>query len=354
MEQKCFMLTSSLLYPNLYAILVGPPGVGKSRTIRVARNLVRTLCGTDRSQLHLAPDSMTGASLTDALVEARRDIVGYGDKETLTFNSLLLMPDELSDFMKVYDEALIGKLTKFYDVDPYTETRVVGKISRVIESSQLSMIAGSTTSHLLNKIPEWAWDQGFFSRTVLIYAQDRQLEDDIFSTDIRDPGELAHDIKAIFALQGQFNLTEPFRNAINDWRRKGELPKPSHPRFEHYNTRRLAHLLKLSMVSSADKSDNLTITVQDFERALGWLTEAETTMPQLFGAATSVDSKIIDEALHFMGDKEMSMHKLTRFLAGKIPASQVKWILDVMEGGGMMKVTKIDRIGLKHYRRMES
>src|SRR5262249_8514830 len=71
LEQKCFMLTTSLLYPNLYAIIVGPPGVGKSRTIRAARDLIRPLCGTDRTQLHLAPKSMTGASLTDALVEAR-------------------------------------------------------------------------------------------------------------------------------------------------------------------------------------------------------------------------------------------------------------------------------------------
>lgn len=353
MEQKCFMLTKSLLFPNLYAIIVGPPGVGKSRTIRVARNLVRPLCGGDRTQLHLAPDSMTGASLTDALVESRRDIPGYGDKATLTFNSMLLMPDELSDFMKVYDEALIGKLTKFYDIDPYTETRVVGKISRVIENSQLSMIAGSTTSHLLNKIPEWAWDQGFFSRTILIYAQDRLFEDDIFSSELRDTGELAHDLKCIFSLQGQFGLTDEYRQSTNEWRRRGELPKPSHPRFEHYNTRRLAHLLKLSMVSSADRGDDLTINQGDFERALAWLTEAEATMPRIFGTATSIDARVIDDTLHFIGDKELPGPRITRFIAGKVPQTQVISMMKVLEEGGMIRMTKTDRTGIKHYRRGE-
>jgi len=352
MEQKCFMLTSSYLYPNLYAIIVGPPGVGKSRTIRVARNLVRPICGVERECFHLAPDNMTGASLTDALVKARRDLPNY-DKPPLIFNSMFLMPDELSDFMTEYNPALIGKLTKFFDVDPYTETRSTGDISRVIENSQLSMICGSTTSHLLTKIPEWAWDQGFFSRTILIYAHCREFEEDIFAQEIRDTTELAHDLTCIFSLQGQFKLTDGYRDAVNEWRRKGELPQPSHKRFEHYNTRRLAHVLKLSMVSSADRGDDLEIVEGDFMRGLGWLIEAEATMPQIFDTATSIDAKVIDDALYFIGDKEMPEPRVRRHLSQKIPAKEVKAIMDILESGMYVKVTKVDRQGIKYYRRSE-
>jgi len=294
---------------------------------------------------------MTGASLTDALVAARRDIPRYGEEGALTFNSLFLMPDELSDFMKVYDESLIGKLTKFYDVDPYTETRVTGSITRIIESSQLSMIAGSTPSHLLTKIPEYAWEQGFFSRTILVYAEERRLEDDIFAAELRDTGKLAHDLKCIFSLQGQFKLSDEFRAAVNDWRRKGELPRPGHPRFKNYCARRLGHVLKLSMVSSADRSDDLRLELRDWERALGWLHEAESTMPGIFGTATSIDAGVIDEALHYIGAGEVNSHRLTRWLSMKIPAFQVKTIIATMEDGGMISVTKVDKMGLKTYRR---
>lgn len=353
MEQKCFMLTSTYLYPNLYAIIVGPPGVGKSRTIRVARNLLRPLSGAETSTLHLAPDSMTGASLTDALVEAKRVITTSWDGEGgQSFNSMVLMPDELSDFMKVYDEALIGKLTKFYDVDPYIETRVVGKIQRVIENSQLNMIAGSTTGHLLQKIPEWAWSQGFFSRTILIFGLERELNEDIFTEELRGSEHLAHDIKCIFTLHGQFRLDAEFREAVNAWRKQGELPRPTHPRFEHYCTRRLAHLLKLSMVSSADRNDSLRVELQDYHRARAWLEEAEREMPRVFGHATSVDSTVLAEALHFIGDKEVSDKRLRRFLGDKIPAHSVSSIVDQLEKSGMVDVTKRDKLsGMAYYRR---
>ena len=295
---------------------------------------------------------MTGASLTDALAQARRDIVDY-KSGTTTFNSMFLMPDELSDFMKVYDESLIGKLTKFYDVDPYIETRAVGKISRIIENSQLSMIAGCTTSHLLTKIPEWAWDQGFFSRTVLIYAAERKLRDDMFEFETRDTEALSNDLKCIFSLSGQFVLSDPYRTAINNWRRKGEYPKPTHKRFENYNARRLAHLFKLSMVSSADRGDDLVLEVHDLERALGWLEEAENEMPGIFGVATSVDSRVIDDTLFFIGDKEITEQRLVRFISGKVPAYSVKSIMDVLINGGMIKMTKADRSGSKWFKKID-
>ena len=70
----------------------------------------------------------------------------------------------------------------------------------------------------------------------------------------------------------------------------GEPPVPDHPKLIHYITRRRTHLYKLSMVASIDRSNALSLTQDDFNKALGWLIEAELTMPDIFKAgSTSVD-----------------------------------------------------------------
>ena len=49
--------TSSELYPNLYVFIVGNPGVGKNRIIRVAKRYMQEI-----PEFHFAPTSLTGAA----------------------------------------------------------------------------------------------------------------------------------------------------------------------------------------------------------------------------------------------------------------------------------------------------
>ena len=46
-------------------------------------------------------------------------------------------------------------------------------------------------------------------------------------------------------------------------------PEPTHPKLRHYNTRRFAHLLKLSMIACVDRTDVLKLDVEDFNKQ--WL-----------------------------------------------------------------------------------
>src|SRR4051812_33732984 len=57
---------SRTLYPNMYCLLVGGPGVGKTESIREVRNLWGIL-----KELKVAPSSVSRASLVDALWKAK-------------------------------------------------------------------------------------------------------------------------------------------------------------------------------------------------------------------------------------------------------------------------------------------
>src|SRR5882672_4022867 len=77
MERKVWATTTKgMLYPNMYVLIIGPAGTGKSLAIIAARSFLETIedpSGT--TGIHLAPTSMTMASLVDELVEAKRIVL---------------------------------------------------------------------------------------------------------------------------------------------------------------------------------------------------------------------------------------------------------------------------------------
>ena len=347
LEQKVFLQTSAPLYPNLYIFLVGHPGVGKTRTIMSAAKFYRQL-----PEPHLAPTSMSMASLVDSLVDAKRTVINLPNPP-LEYNSMLICADELSAFMHKFDDEIIGGLTTFYDVTaPYSQRRRGNDLRILIKHPQLSILSGTTPSNLIKFMPENAWDQGFTSRVLMVFSDERIVSDDFFAATERDlPSDMLHDLNLINSLSGQFSATEDYRDAINNWRKLGQPPVPNHPKLLHYNTRRLAHLLKLSMVAAVDCGNQLLLTKEIFNRAMGWLLEAEVHMPDIFKAGgTGADSKAMDEIYHYVLASDLrrtgvAEHKLVNFARERVPAHSVMRVLEVMERSGMLRHIANDKAG---------
>jgi len=351
LEQKVWFTTSAQLFPNLYTFLIGHPGVGKTRTITAASKFIMEL-----PEPHIAPTSMTMASMTDCLVESKRSIHRLPDPP-LEYNSMYIMADELSAFMHEYNLEMIGGLTTFYDVValPYGQYRRGKEIKIRIKRPQLSILVGSTPSNLVKFIPEIAWDQGFCSRVILIYSDERPMMD-IFENPFRElPPDMVHDLKMINGLVGGFRAEIQYRKEVNDWRASGLPPTPTHPKLSHYNTRRLTHLLKLSMIASIDRDNELILTVDDFNTAKGWLLEAESYMSDIFQAgAPGADAKAMDEIVHYIRAVDMGKgvaeHKINKFAADRVPLHTLWRIVNIMESTGMIKAVSIDtKTGTKNW-----
>jgi hypothetical protein len=283
------------MYPNLYVILVGHPGVGKTRTIIEAEDYLRQL-----PDFHVAPVSLTFASLVDKLVKSKRLIVRLPD-DPLEYNTMFISADELGAFMHKYDNEMISGLSHFYDVRVYEQERRTKDLSLKILRPQLNMLCGSTPSNLIQFMPDGAWEQGFTSRLNLIFSDERIIVDDFAPRISNHNAGLECDLRIINSLTGEFEVTNDYREAINNWRALGEVPVPSHPKLIHYVTRRRAHLYKLSMISVVDRSNSLILTNDDFNRAMGWLLEMEEGLPEIFKAgAGGADGQAIDEIVYFV------------------------------------------------------
>lgn len=300
------------------------------------------------------------ASLVDHMAEAKRIIIQLPD-DPLEYNTLTIVADELSAFMHEYDNGLIAGLTKFYDCSEYSQGRRVGDIRIKIERPQLTILSGSTPSNLIHFLPDWAWEQGFTSRVFLIYADDKPLID-VFGTKFRPmPADMVHDLEIIAKLHGEFGWTEEWREAMHNWKVNkfsieidGQvLGPPSHPKLKHYCSRRFAHMIKLSMISCVDRQNRLLMEKEDFNRALGWLIEAELEMPKIFEiGAGSEDSKAMDEILHYIrAAGEVSEARIVSFARTRVRfAVNIPRLIGVMEQGGMIYHSGNDRLGLKLFK----
>lgn len=344
MEQKVWLKTSSPLYPNLYVFLVAHPGVGKTRTVRAVKQYV-----TELPEPHIAPTSVTAASLVDSLVKAKRTLIRIPEGP-LEYNSLLIAADELTAFMHKYDDEMIGVLSAFYDNDVYGQHRRGNEIRIQIKSPQINILSGTTPSNLIKFLPENAWEQGFTSRIILVFSDERTIGDDFAEHDTSLNKDIIHDLKAINSLMGEFKVTEDYRNAVNNWRALGERPVPNHPKLIHYATRRRVHLYKLSMVAAVDRSDTLLLTRDDFNRAMGWLLEAEQAMPDIFKAgAGGADGKAMEEIHHFVQMTEMATKSavpqrlIINFARERLPIHSVTRVIEIMEQSGMIMVHGRDR-----------
>lgn len=353
LEQKVWVQTSSPMYPNLYTFLAGPPGVGKSRIIDVARDLIDFL-----PDPYIAPTSVNAASIIDAISECKRSlsITTSSPSGPITtsheYNSMAILVGEFGTFMSQYDDDLMAILTDFYNVRPYGQRRRGGQLKITIPRPQLNILIGTTPSNLMKFMPENAWGQGFASRILFIYSDQKDIVDDFAPRPDIITTDLIHDLGIINRLVGQFSVTPEYQSDVNRWREADENhpAKPTHPRLQHYNSRRKEHLYRLSMVSAIDRGDHLILDHNDFVRGLGWLIEAEQFMPRIFDGSGSADSAVMDEVWHLVHRSgPLGEGQIIRYIRQRVPAFAVAKILEVMVQSSMLKVLATNRQGVRTF-----
>jgi len=352
LERKVWVRTGlGPLYPNMYVVLCGPPGTGKTAiTSLVHKFLIQLADGTDKG-FQLGSSSVNFASLIDELILAKRDIVRLDlDPNRYEFNSLTIISNELGVLLPEYDQFMMPKLTDLWDCHPYSERRRGRKEQDRVDRPQLNLLAACTPSYLTSTLPQGAWDQGFLSRTMIVFSTEtpsRELFSELTMTQTLSDA-LIHDLKFIFNPDNTFGgmkFDESARDAIEKWHRAGGKPQPEHPKLMHYLTRRTAHLIKLCVVASIARGNDLIITREDFDEALGWLLEMEIYLGDIFKSmGQGGDNQVIQECwYHFAreytqaGGKSIPEPKVIAFLSQRLPAHSVVRVLDIMIRAGMLK-----------------
>jgi len=346
LERKVWVVTrGSPVYPNLFVILAANPGVGKSEITWRVRQHWGQIEGH-----HLASSSVTKASMMDELAEAsRRWVTNDPQNPVDSFNSLKICVNELGVFITAYDNEFISTMTDLWDCKDYSETRRSSKKKDPIQLAkvQLNMLAAGTPSYLNHMLPEGAWDQGFMSRTIIVFSGEI-IKKSLFGDHGVDQS-MAEQVQAELDrkanLYGEMGFTEESKDLLNNFLYTvADETAPQHPRLMAYNVRRVVHLLKLCMVASVCRSDELVIRAEDYQVALDWLLEAEATMPEIFKAMSQGGAgQVMNDAWYYLVQlyaKENSpilIHRLIQFLQERIPAHSIQSTIEMMEKGKMIE-----------------
>jgi hypothetical protein len=340
LERKVWMRSAGqFLYPNLYVLLVAPPGVGKSFAMMEARELLAQAGNTN-----LAPASMTGKGLVDELLsESAQKKFTYKQKVHF-FRSTNIIISELGTMLKEYDLQQTSILNDLFDCGAVYQERTRGGGYLQIERPHVSIMAGTQPAYLAKIFPEAAFGMGLTSRVLMIYSNETVVPQ-IFKEEVK-PAELRTKtvgvLKVLGELAGQYVIEDSTKTLIQDWINAGAPPKPTHHRLQHYNARRVLHCLKLTMIFGALYHGDLIITDEAFLAARASLLEFEKEAPKIFlDMVSDSDVALLKELESFLLRKyratkaPVKENELYSFLSGRIPAWQIKALIETFSKSKM-------------------
>lgn len=349
LERRVWLQNSQgSVIPNFYIMLVAPPGVGKQVIDRV-KDLWRDTKepGTKTPAFHVAPDSMTKASLIDTLAKAKKMTLPP-EGGPIFMHPLLVPAEEFSVLLPAYDMEYVGTLNALWNNKAsHHEVRRTGAKQDVnIENPYLTILGGAQPAWLASIFPEDAWATGLGRRVIMVYSSVTPWKD--VWADYDDRPDLRASILARLGLLskafGRMHIERAAMEALVGWDRDGRKPEPTHAKLSSYNTTRYFQLTKLAIVSAASRGELFggepkpAVRVEDIARAKEWLLGAEAVMPDVFRAMTGKSDRDVIDELHLWTHGVWLKNRapiegslIRQFLLDRVPHDKIESILELAD-----------------------
>jgi hypothetical protein len=294
------------VYPNMFVVLVGPPGARKTVAIRIATKLL-----SGNPDIHISADSTTMQALVKAMKDAQETVAFKQDENSLEFHTpLTIVSEELSVFLGKENHALLSFLTNLYDCQDKWEYRTKNMGTDVLHGTWLNMLAATTPAWLSGSIPLTAIGGGFTSRIIFIVEDGPRHKKSIPNISEAEKvimDSIIYDLEQIALISGEVKLSWGDKSAtvldhkivegvhtgsvnncalcwFDTWYNNKVDKLESDPRFDGYSSRKHIHLLKVAMILSICESDELMIEKEHMILALDLIDELENKMVDAFGS----------------------------------------------------------------------
>lgn len=181
-------LADEPMWPNLYVVLVAPPGICRKgppikkamRVLKLVADLMPSREMKFRKTTNFTTSKATPEYLSEKMAPQKESFLHRKDGKAriITVNKgsqLSIAATELVTFLgkQQYNTGLIEKLTKFYDADDDDIEGTIGRGETELKDIYATMIGAATPDGLRMSIPPEAFGGGFISRTTLVYQDHR-------------------------------------------------------------------------------------------------------------------------------------------------------------------------------------
>ncbi len=347
-ERRCWTtLNSRSVYPNMFVMLLSPPGIGKSFIIDGMSDLLAEVGG-----IHTSPTMVTSKNFLDYLKMKPKSFTYDGVANT--YHAMQVLSSEYGNLMDSHDTCFLNILNNLYDNIPLFKESTRMRGENAIINPYINLICGTQPKFLSNILPEAAWGMGITSRFIMVYdstpVRQSLFLSKSFNQDLK--AQLVAGLQAISGRVGEFTWDEDAAKTLDAWHMNGCKPNPTHPRLQSYVARRTIHCVKLCMIHSLARGNDFKIILEDFQQSISDMLEAEEQMPNIFSEmAYDSDGNVLEEARTFCirrwqaecskdkhAPKPIPESTLIYFLRDKVPAFKIANIVEVMIQSGMVEV----------------
>jgi len=353
---------NSPFFPNLFILLVGEPGVGKSLQLGNARKLMKEL--EDHYDLvKVGPDQITPESLAEELGQLNSQ-PDREDKDSVPEEQdadMALFLNEFGNFVKADSANFTDHITflsGLYDCPDFYSKKTKTAGDDFIIRPCLNMVASTQPSWIGQAFDRMSLGQGFPARLMLVYSDNRKRnrpfrgypnEDGLRKDLLSKLSEVAH-------LNGMMTWSEEAQEYYADLYEEDVPPKPTEPLLASYNERRGFYLAKLSMISAANDGARMVINKQHVEQALSWMTEIEEDMPKALLSAggnkeRGIEATLLKELAQYRKFSEAFLHKvLSRYVE---PWRRRQYVTSLEDEGMLCRIANSDQFQLTKDARKE-
>lgn len=266
------------VFPNLYVVLVGPPGNKKTSAMNVAYKLLGVLPNTP-----LSADCLTKEKLVLDMAEQEtvNSLLPTGHEEQV-FTPMTMMASELSEFLGAGGAGMISFLTACYDL-PIYEVRTKNKGTTRLVGPYLNLLACTTPDWITTYLRSDIISGGFSRRALFVYEKTDagRVAFPVITQDAKDAWDrVIAKAKLVTKLTGQFAWDPPARAHFEQW--YNNLQIPSDETVVGYYKSKHIQLLKISMLIALSEGQELVLRKEHLEFGLALLQLAEENLASVF------------------------------------------------------------------------
>ena len=325
------------LYPNLFTILVGRPGIGKGSAINPVVSLLN-----EAKVVNILSDRVTIEYVLERMADGWQSFhrgASGGIALGMDHSATIISP-EASVFISASQNTLpiLADLWDAREGEFVYGTRHKGEYR--IKDPCVCLLGGSTQEWLISSIPSNAVGGGFTRRVNFVVANDREklLPWPVLSNHSQVRSNLVTDLKDISRLSGEMKF-HPETMPLFEQTYRDSAPKEyDDEATTSYKTSMWAQVTKLAMCMSASRGDDLIITKSDWTKARDAVNIVANGILRVFRAVGESDLTVAAEkCLRFLETKGFATRKeIMKYMWRDVTSEDLDKILTTFREGDII------------------
>lgn len=291
------------IYPNLYVMLVAPPGkCRKAGPLVLAKKMLK------KTGIPVSKDSFSKRALTQEMAELYKTEHFTHKGKTFAQTPMAIISKEMSSLLAVDSIGIVKLLTDLYDCHDEWDYGTSGKGEDILRNVATSAFIATTPTSLATDLPFEAIGQGFTSRIAIVFGYDIYKEVPIPpELDKTLYGKLLSDLSTIAMIAGEFEWGNGCREYFIKWYKtlKSMINEIKDERLHSFLSRIHVAAIKVSMAIHIAYSNELVVELSDLEGAVTLLEVVLKTAGDALGghgrSITSVDVELIMKQIRHRG-----------------------------------------------------